>query len=54
MHGGRGSGAPKGNSNALKHGTYTGPMLARARYVRIVIRTAQALMGEIERDEGGY
>ncbi|WP_423228900.1 hypothetical protein [Sphingomonas jatrophae] len=35
MHGGaRGSGAPKGNSNALKHGARSAEMVELARYLR--------------------
>jgi uncharacterized protein YjcR len=39
MHGGaKGSGAPKGNRNALKHGLYTRPMLAQRREMTELIR----------------
>ncbi len=34
MHGGKGSGAPRGNSNALKHGWYSGEVRAIVRYLR--------------------
>jgi len=34
MHGGKGSGAPRGNRNALKHGKFTGEQLARNAQVR--------------------
>jgi len=34
MHGGKGSGAPRGNSNARKHGIYSARFRAIARYVR--------------------
>ena len=34
MHGGRGSGAPKGNRNALRHGAYTKDVIAREVRVR--------------------
>jgi glucans biosynthesis protein len=52
MHGGKGSGAPKGNHNALKDGSYTGRMLARGREVRSLMRAAQALLEELERSRG--
>ena len=48
MHGGKGSGAPKGNCNALKHGLYTAPMRARARLVRDLVRRADMLIGAID------
>ena len=35
MHGGKGSGAPRGNLNARKHGAFTGGMKDIARYIRI-------------------
>lgn len=34
MHGGSGSGAPRGNRNALKHGWYSGRVRAIVRYLR--------------------
>jgi uncharacterized protein YjcR len=44
MHGGAdGSGAPKGNRNAFKHGRYTAEALADRRYVRELIREAREL-----------
>jgi glucans biosynthesis protein len=44
MHGGAdGSGAPKGNRNALKHGRYTAEALADRRYVRELMREAREL-----------
>jgi len=49
MHGGKGSGAPKGNQNALKDGSFAGPILARGREVRTLIRAARSLLAEIER-----
>ena len=51
MHGGKGSGAPKGNRNALKRGLYTGAMKARARRVRELVRQTQALIEAL--DAGG-
>jgi uncharacterized protein YjcR len=45
MHGGaKGSGAPKGNRNALKHGTYTQEALQRRALLRDQIREAQNLL----------
>ena len=35
MHGGRGSGAPRGNRNALKHGAFSARMKGIARYLRV-------------------
>lgn len=37
MHGGKSTGAPKGNKNALKHGRYTVKAIAQRRYVRQLI-----------------
>ncbi|WP_414894364.1 HGGxSTG domain-containing protein [Sphingomonas sp. Root1294] len=34
MHGGKGSGAPRGNANAVKHGWYSGRVRAIVRYLR--------------------
>ena len=45
MHGGaRGSGAPRGNKNALKHGHYTREALAEYRAVRALIRQSLELI----------
>lgn len=47
MHGGRGSGAPQGNRNALRAGLYTKEVLAReakARDLRRRLRAAIALL----------
>ncbi|WP_413541439.1 hypothetical protein [Sphingopyxis sp. P8] len=38
MHGGKGSGAPVGNSNARKHGGYSAQTKAAARYLRELAR----------------
>jgi uncharacterized protein YjcR len=49
MHGGAaGSGAPKGNQNALKHGLYTAKSIQERKSVRQLIRDAKALIEEIE------
>jgi uncharacterized protein YjcR len=42
MHGGKSSGAPTGNKNALKHGRYTSESIARKRSIRILLRIMQA------------
>ena len=42
MHGGRGSGAPRGNRNAYKHGLHTRWMKAVIGYVRATGPTAMA------------
>jgi hypothetical protein len=49
MHGGaEGSGAPKGNSNAYKHGGYTSAVMARRAELRRMIRIARELVKESE------
>jgi len=48
MHGGaNGSGAPRGNTNALKHGAYTKEALARRASMRTLIGEAKKLLNEI-------
>jgi uncharacterized protein YjcR len=49
MHGGaKGSGAPKGNRNALKHGLYTKEAIESRKAVRELIRQSQDLMRRID------
>ena len=49
MHGGApGSGAPKGNQNALKHGLYTKQAMAERRQLRTLIRQSQKLLQDID------
>jgi len=49
MHGGaRGSGAPHGNKNALKHGLYTREAIAQRRQLRELIRQSRKLLLTIE------
>jgi uncharacterized protein YjcR len=49
MHGGaKGSGAPCGNKNALKHGTYTREFVEQRRQVRDLIRQSNRLIRDIE------
>ncbi len=45
MHGGaRGSGAPKANQNARKHGLFTGEAIAERRQIRALLGEARKLM----------
>src|SRR5439155_15110137 len=45
MHGGApGSGAPKGNRNALQHGRYTARATAERRHFRQLLREARELI----------
>jgi uncharacterized protein YjcR len=45
MHGGaKGSGAPKGNRNALKHGRHARELLEFRRRVRELVREARELV----------
>jgi hypothetical protein len=46
--GAKGSGAPKGNCNALKHGTYTREALTRRAHLRALLQEARKLLREIE------
>ena len=49
MHGGaKGSGAPIGNTNALKHGMYTKAALEESKALRSLIREMQESLREIE------
>ena len=55
MHGGApGSGAPKGNKNALKHGLYTKEAIAERRALREFMREARQKLDEIGKREAGY
>jgi len=48
MHGGaQGSGAPRGNQNALKSGLYTADSLAMRRRVMQIIRTSREIIEKI-------
>lgn len=45
MHGGAaGSGAPKGNTNALKHGAYRGALLRMRKEARELLKDLRALI----------
>jgi len=49
MHGGApGSGAPRGNENALKHGLYRKTAIEERRQLRALIRQSQKLLQDIE------
>ena len=48
MHGGNGSGAPKGNRNALRKGLYTKEALAREEKLRTLRRRLAAAICAIE------
>ncbi len=48
MHGGaKGSGAPKGNQNALTHGTYTKEAFRQRAEMREMFREAKKLLNDI-------
>ena len=47
MHGGaKGSGAPKGNKNAQKHGLYTAEAKAINKHVRALLRDGKRMIEE--------
>ena len=48
MHGGKGSGAPKGNHNALRQGLYTKQVLAREAKLRDYRKRLTATIAVIE------
>jgi uncharacterized protein YjcR len=49
MHGGApGSGAPKGNKNALKHGNCTEEAITERRRVRELIKLSRELLNKID------
>jgi hypothetical protein len=48
MHGGApGSGAPRGNTNALKHGLYTHAAFEERRQLRSLMRQTRKLIQDI-------
>jgi hypothetical protein len=48
MHGGApGSGAPRGNTNALKHGHYTRDAIAERKSIQSLLRESRALIAKI-------
>jgi uncharacterized protein YjcR len=49
MHGGAlGSGAPRGNKNALKHGRYTREAVSERAQIRELVRQTRKLILQIE------
>ncbi|MEH2537733.1 MULTISPECIES: HGGxSTG domain-containing protein [unclassified Bradyrhizobium] len=49
MHGGApGSGAPKANQNARKHGLFTRDAIAERRQIRALLEDARALLEEMK------
>ncbi len=53
MHGGaQGSGAPKGNRNAFKHGLYSRQAIAQRKQVNALIREARRVIEIIDDDQG--
>jgi hypothetical protein len=49
MHGGApGTGAPRGNKNALKHGRYTREAIEQRRQLRAFMRQTRILIQQIE------
>jgi uncharacterized protein YjcR len=49
MHGGApGSGAPRGNKNAVKHGFYTREAIAQRRQLTELVRQSRKLLSEID------
>jgi hypothetical protein len=51
MHGGKAKGAPKGNSNALKHGRYTAEHIAERRHLAELLREMKGLIDELNGEE---
>jgi len=48
MHGGApGSGAPRGNNNALKHGLYTRQAIEERRQLQALMRQSRRLLQQI-------
>ncbi len=48
MHGGKSPGAPRGNSNARKHGLYTATAIAERRELATLIRSMRRLVDEVD------
>ena len=49
MHGGAaGSGAPKANKNARKHGLFTGDAIAERRQIQALLGEARKLLEEMK------
>ncbi|WP_419694935.1 HGGxSTG domain-containing protein [Mesorhizobium muleiense] len=45
LHGGKSPGAPKGNSNAFKHGRYTAEAIAERRHFRELLAEIKEVIG---------
>ncbi len=54
MHGGKGSGPPAGNQNALKHGAYTKKSLKRDKEARELIKRIIDVLDEAQASEARY
>lgn len=48
MHGGTATGAPKGNSNAFKHGRYTAEHLSERRYFAELLCELKEFIVEVD------
>jgi uncharacterized protein YjcR len=49
MHGGApGSGAPRGNQNAYKHGLYTQDAIAQRRQIQDLLRQSRKLLSDMK------
>jgi len=49
MHGGApGSGAPRGNKNALKHGRHTREAIEERRQLRVLLQQSRKLIQRVE------
>src|SRR5262245_22910131 len=48
MHGGKGSGAPRGNTNALRYGTFRKKAIERRKILRELIKNAEKLVRAID------
>jgi uncharacterized protein YjcR len=49
MHGGAvGTGAPRGNQNALKHGLSTREMIEKSKAVNTLLRRSRKILEEID------
>ena len=51
MHGGaKGSGAPKGNQNAFKHGAYSKDSIELMKQVKVMMRESEELLNALHGD----
>jgi hypothetical protein len=48
MHGGKSTGAPKENKNAMKHAMYMAGSIAERRYIRMLLKKSKKLISEIK------